>query len=98
MDDPALLAELSEHYGGPIHLLHLRKGCQDSSPLSLIGTETLAELGELLAGHAVDSAHRAEATRLHDEWDREVQRIYDIRLSPLPTRCATTTPSPQSPV
>lgn len=45
LDDPALLAELSEHYGGPVHLLHLRKGCQDSSPLSLIGTETLAELG-----------------------------------------------------
>ena len=24
--------------------------------------------------------------RLHDEWDREVQRIYDIRLSPLPSQ------------
>ena len=44
LDDPALLAELSDHYGGPAHLMHLRKGCQDSSPLSLIGTATLAEL------------------------------------------------------
>ncbi|HRW49906.1 MAG TPA: 3D-(3,5/4)-trihydroxycyclohexane-1,2-dione acylhydrolase (decyclizing) [Caldilinea sp.] len=48
--------------------------------------ETLAELGELLTGYAVDPAYRAEAKRLHDEWDREVQRIYDIRLSPLPSQ------------
>ena len=56
--------------------------------LAVVGDarETLAELGELLAGHSVDSAYRAEATRLHDEWDREVQRIYDIRLSPLPSQ------------
>ncbi|MCW5839691.1 MAG: 3D-(3,5/4)-trihydroxycyclohexane-1,2-dione acylhydrolase (decyclizing) [Caldilinea sp.] len=48
--------------------------------------ETLGELGELLTGYAVDPAYRAEAKRLHDEWDREVQRIYDIRLSPLPSQ------------
>jgi 3D-(3,5/4)-trihydroxycyclohexane-1,2-dione acylhydrolase (decyclizing) len=59
---------------------------------------TLEELAELLAdagrgevtsplpGYAVDPAYRAEATRLHDAWDAEVQRIYDIRLSPLPSQ------------
>ena len=47
---------------------------------------TLAELGDLLAGYAVDPAYRAEAKRLHDEWDVEVQRIYDIRLAPLPSQ------------
>ena len=58
---------------------------------------TLDELAELLAGgrrgvtpplrdYAVDPAYRAEATRLHDAWDAEVQRIYDIRLSPLPSQ------------
>jgi 3D-(3,5/4)-trihydroxycyclohexane-1,2-dione acylhydrolase (decyclizing) len=48
--------------------------------------EALDELAALLAGYAVDPAYRAEATRLHDAWDAEVQRIYDIRLSPLPSQ------------
>jgi 3D-(3,5/4)-trihydroxycyclohexane-1,2-dione acylhydrolase (decyclizing) len=39
-----------------------------------------------LQGYAVDLAYRAEAQRLHDEWNAEVQRIYDIRLSPLPSQ------------
>lgn len=47
---------------------------------------SLQELSELLAGYTVDPAHRAEAQRLHDVWDAEVQRIYDIRLSPLPSQ------------
>ncbi len=56
--------------------------------LAVVGDarETLAELKELLAGYAVDAAYRAEAQRLHDAWDREVQRIYDIRLEPLPSQ------------
>ena len=48
--------------------------------------ETLVELQELLAGYSVDPGYRAEAQRLHDAWDAEVQRIYDIRLSPLPSQ------------
>ncbi len=47
---------------------------------------TLEELAELLADYAVDPVYRSEAQRLHDEWDAEVQRIYDIRLSPLPSQ------------
>ncbi len=56
--------------------------------LAVVGDarEALAELGELLTGYAVDPAYRAEAQRLHDAWDAEVQRIYDIRLSPLPSQ------------
>lgn len=56
--------------------------------LMLVGDarETLSELGERLAGFAVAPAYRAAATELHDAWDREVQRIYDIRLSPLPSQ------------
>jgi len=47
---------------------------------------TLEELGAMLEGYAVDPAYRAEAQRLHDQWDAEVQRIFDIRLSPLPSQ------------
>jgi 3D-(3,5/4)-trihydroxycyclohexane-1,2-dione acylhydrolase (decyclizing) len=47
---------------------------------------TLEELGELLAGYCVDVGYRAKAQRLHDEWDAEVQRIYDIRLAPVPSQ------------
>ncbi|OQA45052.1 MAG: 3D-(3,5/4)-trihydroxycyclohexane-1,2-dione hydrolase [Chloroflexi bacterium ADurb.Bin325] len=47
---------------------------------------TLEELAGLLEGYAVAPAYRAEARRLHDEWDAEVQRIYDIRLAPLPSQ------------
>jgi 3D-(3,5/4)-trihydroxycyclohexane-1,2-dione acylhydrolase (decyclizing) len=56
--------------------------------LAVVGDarETLEELGALLAGHAVDPSYRAEAQRLHDQWDAEVQRIYDIRLEPLPSQ------------
>ena len=47
---------------------------------------TLQELAALLGNYAVAPAYRAEAQRLHDEWDAEVQRIYDIRLAPLPSQ------------
>ncbi len=47
---------------------------------------TLEELAELLAGYCVDAGYRAKAQRLHDEWDAEVQRIYDLRLAPLPSQ------------
>jgi 3D-(3,5/4)-trihydroxycyclohexane-1,2-dione acylhydrolase (decyclizing) len=39
-----------------------------------------------LQGYTVDPSYRAEAQRLHDAWDAEVQRIYDIRLEPLPSQ------------
>jgi len=53
--------------------------------LGLIGDAraALAELLELLGGYQVEPSYRAAAQRLHDEWDREVERIYAIRLEPL---------------
>ena len=53
--------------------------------LALIGDAqvTLAELCELLAGYQVDPSYRRLAEGLHEEWDREVERIYDVRLEPL---------------
>jgi 3D-(3,5/4)-trihydroxycyclohexane-1,2-dione acylhydrolase (decyclizing) len=47
---------------------------------------TLDELLPLLAGWHVSDDYRGEARRLHDEWDAEVQRIYDARNSPLPSQ------------
>ena len=47
---------------------------------------TLEELLVLLEGYAVDPAYRAEAKRLHDEWEAEVERIYSIRNQPLPSQ------------
>jgi 3D-(3,5/4)-trihydroxycyclohexane-1,2-dione acylhydrolase (decyclizing) len=60
---------------------------------------TLEELGALLGASAmsadgatagspyrVPEGYRAEAQRLHDEWDAEAQRIYDIRHAPLPSQ------------
>ena len=56
--------------------------------LGLVGDAraTLEELAELLEGYHVASDYEATARRLHDEWDAEVQRIYDIRLAPLPSQ------------
>jgi 3D-(3,5/4)-trihydroxycyclohexane-1,2-dione acylhydrolase (decyclizing) len=56
--------------------------------LMLVGDAraTLEELAALLEGHSVDTAYRAEAQRLHEGWDAEVQRIYDIRNTPLPSQ------------
>jgi 3D-(3,5/4)-trihydroxycyclohexane-1,2-dione acylhydrolase (decyclizing) len=58
------------------------------SGLALIGDAraTIEELAQALAGYAVDPGYRAEAQGLHDAWDAEVQRIYDIRNAPLPSQ------------
>jgi 3D-(3,5/4)-trihydroxycyclohexane-1,2-dione acylhydrolase (decyclizing) len=47
---------------------------------------TLDELAGLLAGYQVAEAYRAEATGLHDAWEAEVERIYGIRNTPLPSQ------------
>lgn len=53
--------------------------------LPLIGDArvTLAELLSALGDHHVDGRYEAEARALHEEWETEVQRIYDIRNQPL---------------
>jgi 3D-(3,5/4)-trihydroxycyclohexane-1,2-dione acylhydrolase (decyclizing) len=47
---------------------------------------TLEELGAVLEGWRVDEEYRRAAERLHAEWDEEVERIYGIRNTPLPSQ------------
>jgi 3D-(3,5/4)-trihydroxycyclohexane-1,2-dione acylhydrolase (decyclizing) len=47
---------------------------------------TLEELLALLAGYHVEAAYEAESKRLHDEWETEVERIYTVRHTPLPSQ------------
>jgi 3D-(3,5/4)-trihydroxycyclohexane-1,2-dione acylhydrolase (decyclizing) len=56
--------------------------------LSLVGDArvTLEELAGLLGGYHVDAEYRARAEALHVEWEKEVDRIYAIRNTPLPSQ------------
>ena len=56
--------------------------------LGLVGDArvTLDELVEMLGDYRVEPGHRQQAERLHAEWDREVERIYGVRLEPLPSQ------------
>jgi 3D-(3,5/4)-trihydroxycyclohexane-1,2-dione acylhydrolase (decyclizing) len=56
--------------------------------LPLVGDAkaTLEELLALLDGYHVEEDYRAQAERLHTEWDGEVERIYAIRHTPLPSQ------------
>jgi 3D-(3,5/4)-trihydroxycyclohexane-1,2-dione acylhydrolase (decyclizing) len=58
------------------------------SGLMLVGDAraSLQELAALLHGYQVDAVYRNAAQQLHAEWDAEVQRIYDIRHTPLPSQ------------
>jgi len=53
--------------------------------LPLVGDAqaTLAELLVALGDYRVDGNYEADAIALHEEWETEVQRIYDIRNQPL---------------
>jgi 3D-(3,5/4)-trihydroxycyclohexane-1,2-dione acylhydrolase (decyclizing) len=56
--------------------------------LSLVGDAkaTLEELLVLLDGHHVDESYRSQAGQLHTAWEAEVERIYAIRHTPLPSQ------------
>ncbi len=53
--------------------------------LPLVGDAkvTLEELAQALSDYHVADEYKANAKTLHDEWETEVQRIYDIRHEPL---------------
>ena len=55
------------------------------SAVPLIGDAqaTLTELLAAMGDYHVDGNHEANARALHEEWETEVQRIYDIRNKPL---------------
>jgi 3D-(3,5/4)-trihydroxycyclohexane-1,2-dione acylhydrolase (decyclizing) len=46
----------------------------------------LEELLALLEGYRADEAYTAQAKQLHDDWEKEVERIYSIRNEPLPSQ------------
>ena len=56
--------------------------------LPLVGDAlvTLEELLDLVDGYSVEASYRAQAERLHGEWDDEVERIYTIRNTLLPSQ------------
>ncbi len=47
---------------------------------------TIEELTALLGDHRVTDEYREGNARLHDEWEAEVERIYAIRHTPLPSQ------------
>jgi 3D-(3,5/4)-trihydroxycyclohexane-1,2-dione acylhydrolase (decyclizing) len=53
--------------------------------LPLVGDAqaTLAELSVALGDYRVEGNYEASASALHEDWETEVQRIYDIRNKPL---------------
>ena len=55
-------------------------------PLTGDARATLGELLQHLEGFEVAAAYRAEARQLHDAWEAEVDRIYAIRNTPLPSQ------------
>ena len=56
--------------------------------LPLVGDAqvTLEELLGLLDSYSVEAVYRMQAEQLHQEWDSEVERIYNIRHTPLPSQ------------
>ncbi|HEV2580100.1 MAG TPA: 3D-(3,5/4)-trihydroxycyclohexane-1,2-dione acylhydrolase (decyclizing) [Ktedonobacteraceae bacterium] len=56
--------------------------------LSLVGDAqaTLEELSALMEDYHVEESYRAQAAQLQAAWDAEVERIYAIRHTPLPSQ------------
>lgn len=48
--------------------------------------DTLEELSNLLKGHRTSEDYQSECRTLQDAWEKEVDRIYDERLTPLPSQ------------
>ena len=51
-------------------------------PLTGDALVTLEELHSAVAGHSVEENYHAKITRFRAEWEKEVERIYDIRKAP----------------
>ena len=74
-----------------VHFININVSAFDASKhlaLPLVGDAkvTLEELLDLLDGYSVEASYRAQAERLHAEWDSEVERIYNVRHTPLPSQ------------
>ncbi len=55
-------------------------------PLTGDARATIEALGERLAGWSVEAEYRAYAAQLNQEWDAEVERVYNLGLQPLPSQ------------
>ncbi|MDT8303872.1 MAG: 3D-(3,5/4)-trihydroxycyclohexane-1,2-dione acylhydrolase (decyclizing) [Sedimentisphaerales bacterium] len=55
-------------------------------PLLADAKVTLEELIELPKGYHVEDDYQQKAQQLHDQWQKEVDRIYAIRNKPLPSQ------------
>ncbi|UCE49616.1 MAG: 3D-(3,5/4)-trihydroxycyclohexane-1,2-dione acylhydrolase (decyclizing), partial [Phycisphaerales bacterium] len=55
-------------------------------PLMADAKVTLTEVTELLEGYHVGKEHEQKARQLHEQWQKEVDRIYAIRNKPLPSQ------------
>ncbi len=69
-----------------INVVELDASKHHALPLLGDARATLEELQTLLAQFSVDEGYRGLAERLHGEWELEVERIYGIRNSPLPSQ------------
>jgi 3D-(3,5/4)-trihydroxycyclohexane-1,2-dione acylhydrolase (decyclizing) len=74
-----------------VHFININVAAFDASKhhaLPLIGDAkaTLEELLTLLVDYHVDEGYEAQARQLHEAWDAEVERIYEIRHEPLPSQ------------
>ena len=74
-----------------VHFLNINVAAFDAGKhlgLPLVGDAqaTLEELLELLHGYSTEESYREQARLLHTEWDAEVERIYAIRNTPLPSQ------------
>lgn len=69
-----------------INVAEFDAGKHHALPVVGDGRATLEELLPLLEGYRVPAGYEAGARRLHDDWEAEVDRIYAIRNSPLPSQ------------
>ena len=59
---------------------------QGGAPLLGDARAVLEELTSALSGWQVDEAYRARARQFNEQWDQEVERIYNLEHGPLPSQ------------
>ena len=76
---------------GPVHFINLNVldfDAHKTSGIALVGDARagIEALTRRLQGYAVDVSYRDLAARLNKEWDREVDRLYQLGHGPLPAQ------------
>jgi len=69
-----------------VNVAEFDAGKHQGLPLSGDARAALEVLAGLLRGYHVDAGYEERARRLHAEWEAEVDRIYGIRHTPLPSQ------------